>query len=186
MRHGNKSKNDSDSSPASEKPYIPDVSCKHPGGRPPKFTTEKELQDKIDEYFYYCEHRQKEITSEEGDVFMVSCPEPKTILGLCLWIGVDRATLLSMQKKVQFLNTITRAKAICEHDAELRLFAVPNPRGVMFALQNGFGWKEKSDVTSDDKPIAPAAPWFYAPPPPKDIAAWAKWHAEYEKARAAK
>lgn len=97
-------------------------------GRPLKFKTKKELQNKIDEYFAMCR--------ETGT--------PEAITGLALALDTTRETLLDYEHREEFSYTIKKAKAMIEYAYELRAIK----RGTsfdIFALKN-FGWRDRQEV----------------------------------------
>lgn len=99
-------------------------------GRPPKFKTVEELQEKIDAYFEKCD--------EDG--------EPYTVTGLALALDIDRHTLLNYEDREEFLPPIKRAKAKCEHWLLEKAIQnkVPQPIAI-FVLKN-FGWTDKQEI----------------------------------------
>jgi hypothetical protein len=121
-------------------------------GRPLKFKTVKALQDAIDDYFSFCDNRTKEMHSEKLGDMIVPDPEPYTMSGLALALGIDRKTLLSYSKKDQFLPTIKRAKSKVEADVERRM----NDKntftpGLIFNAKNNFGWNDKQEIDHTTK-----------------------------------
>ncbi len=120
---------------------------KNKGGRPLKFKTEKELRLKIDKYFKDCAKNEK----------------PLTITGLALSLDTNRQTLLGYEGEVEgrekkdpkYVDTIKRAKMMCENYAEEFLYNGKNVVGAIFNLKNNYGWKDKSetDLTSGGKEI---------------------------------
>ena len=104
-------------------------------GRPLKFKTVKELQDKIDAYF-------EDTPKEEW-----------TITGLALALDTYRQTLLNYEEKDEFMDTIKKAKQRVENSYELDL-KKSGRSGTIFALKN-FDWKDKSetDLTSKGERI---------------------------------
>ena len=122
-------------------------------GRPPKYKTVAEMQDKIDAYFKECEG--KLLTDENGNyVFdkfgkpILVGVRPPTVTGLALALGfTSRQALLNYQAKKQFVDTITRAKSKIEQYVEERLFDRDGANGAKFSLANNFkGWNEKQSV----------------------------------------
>jgi hypothetical protein len=111
---------------------------KHPGGRPLKFKTVKELQAKIDAYF---------AARTEMNL-------PFTITGLALALDTTRETLLDYEGREQFSDTVKWAKLRCQDYAEVQLFTGKNQAGAMFSLKN-FGWRDKQEVdhTTGGKPL---------------------------------
>lgn len=104
-------------------------------GRPLKFKTVKELQDKIDIYL-------EQTPKEEW-----------TITGLALALDTYRQTLLNYEEKDEYLDTIKKAKQMIENSYELDL-KKSGRTGTIFALKN-FDWKDKTetDITTLGKAI---------------------------------
>lgn len=100
-------------------------------GRPMKFKSAEELQEKIDAYFARCEEKD----------------DPLTITGLALALDTTRDTLMDYEGKDGFSDAIKKAKLKIEHAYELRNIKRGNA-GDIFALKN-FGWKDK--IESDIK-----------------------------------
>ena len=125
-------------------------------GRPPKYKTAKEIQEKIDKYFEECEG---ELLLDENDMPLrdkYGLPiykgvRPPTITGLALALGfTSRQALLNYQAKKEFVDTIMRAKTKVECYAEERLFDKDGANGAKFSLANNFeGWKEKKEIEAD-------------------------------------
>lgn len=102
-------------------------------GRPLKFKSAKELQNKIDEYFAYCDKHEK----------------PYTITGLALALDTSRDILLNYEEREEFSNTIKKAKLKCQAYAEEQLFINRNTAGVIFNMINNYGWKNKQDIDTN-------------------------------------
>lgn len=109
----------------------------HAGGRPLKFKTVEELQEKIDAYF-------ANTSKEEW-----------TITGLALALDTYRQTLLNYEEKDEFVDAIKKAKQMVENGYELDL-KKSGRTGTIFALKN-FDWKDKTetDVTTKGESINP-------------------------------
>jgi hypothetical protein len=118
---------------------------------PLKFTTVEELEEKINEYFNYCDNRLKVIIDKEGNQHSVKVPRPYTISGLALFLEVDRATIVNYGHREPYFHTIARARKRCENYAEEQLFE-GNDRGAKFALTNNYAWEEvqKKEITGRD------------------------------------
>ena len=124
---------------------------KNKGGRPPTYKVQKEMQDKIDEYFEIC--KGNPYTDINGDIVFNKYDKPviidskvPTITGLALHLGFNgRKSLMDYSGKPEFVNTITRAKAKCEEYAESRLYDRDGSRGAEFSLRCNFGWNIKSE-----------------------------------------
>ena len=107
---------------------------KNKGGRPRKYSEQKILQTKIDEYFKMCDEKEK----------------PYTITGLCLYLDIDRSTLLRYEEKEEYCNTIKRAKNRIENYVEENsLKGLLNPTVSIFNLKNNFGWKDKQEIETN-------------------------------------
>ena len=122
------------------------------------YTSVEEIQEKIEAYFEEC--KGKVLTDGEGnpvlgknDAVIRYDAKPLTITGLALALGFNsRQSLLNYQDKEEFMDTITRAKAIVEEYAESRLFDKDGANGAKFSLANNFeGWKEKQSIEADVK-----------------------------------
>lgn len=127
-----------------------------PAGRPLVFKSVEELQEKIDEYFDWCDNATMKIWDDKkGIEMLVSHPAPYTMSGLARRLGVDRDTILNYSKKEEFFGTIRDARERVHEDVETRLMSTRNEKGAIFNLKNNFGWKDKTeqDVTTDGLPI---------------------------------
>jgi len=139
---------------------------RHPGGRPLKFKSIKELQKKCDEYFKSCYETYtvrvktgrkktkkggyKNIYKEEKRTKLL---RPLTITGLALALDTNRQTLINYEEKEEFFDTIKKAKLICENFAEEYLYTGKNVTGAIFNLKNNYDWKEKSEIEHKGKVI---------------------------------
>lgn len=139
----------------------------HPGGRPMKFKSAEELQEKIDAYFDNCDPHKETITEwvtardKSGKVLLdknglsylveithnvMTEQKPYTITGLALALDTSRRTLLDYKyRDDEFSHSLKRAKDKCESYVESRLFE-NNPTGPIFNLKNNYGWKDKTEV----------------------------------------
>ena len=98
-------------------------------GRPLKFETVAELQQKIEEYFNKCRVKER----------------PLTVSGLAVHLKTSRETLLNYEKRDEFFDTIKEAKDLIECYAEEQLFTNPRTGGIIFNLVNNWGWKNKTE-----------------------------------------
>jgi hypothetical protein len=112
----------------------------HPG-RPPKYKTAKELQDKIDDYF----NKPTRFREVWHDGERVKIPI-FTITGLVLHLGFcDRASFYDYENRNEdFSHSIKAARTFIEREYE-ELLHSGNCTGSIFALKN-FGWKDKSEL----------------------------------------
>ena len=100
-------------------------------GRPKKFKSVEDLQERIDRYFTDCEENE----------------EPVTVTGLCIWLDTTRDVLMDYQNDDEFSNTIKKAKQRIENAYEKRLIKRGNA-GDIFALKQ-FGWTDKQTIDSN-------------------------------------
>lgn len=121
-------------------------------GRPPAFSSPEELQAKIDEYF------EKETgwmvvgtknVYRDGDEVEIEEKRyrPATLSGLAYALGVCRDLIWRYSKDDAFKDVLARAKTRCERDLEEgALNGELNPQFAKHVTQNGFGWKDKTEV----------------------------------------
>ena len=117
------------------------------GGRPPKFKTSEELQEKVDSYFLSLEYI-------DGDGLKQS--RTPTIAGLAYHLGfLDRQSVYDYQEKEEFTCIIARARLYIECYWEENLDG-KNANGSMFWLKNARStWRDKHEVdhTTNGKDI---------------------------------
>lgn len=123
-----------------------------PVGRPPKYKSVEEIEQKIEAYFKSCEgeplkDRDGTVLTDKYGAPIIVGRKPPTITGLALALGFStRQSLLNYQGKKEFVDTITRAKSFVEKYAEERLFDREGVQGAKFSLVNNFkGWSEKPE-----------------------------------------
>ena len=135
------------------------MSEKQVGGRPPKYKTKEEMQEKIDKYFESCfkpvrvlikdTNKYTTLTDENGKVIKEQY-RPFTVTGLADALDMSRETLLRYGENEEFSDTIMRAKRKCELYAEERLFDKEGNKGAIFSLSNNFAeWKNKQDIDAN-------------------------------------
>ena len=101
-------------------------------GRPPKYTSVKEFQRKIDEYFEF-------IT----DPVTGEYKKPPTVSGLALFLGfVDRRSMYHYRDKDKFYAPVKTAIGKIEQYHEEKIARGERCSGNIFALKN-FGWTDK-------------------------------------------
>jgi len=107
------------------------MSEKHAVGRPPKFKSVEELEEKIEEYKQYLLEKDK----------------PATIAGLAYYTGIDRQTLYNYQKKDEFFGTIKEFVDWVKMTMEET--AIDNSSsGVIFLMKNyGYTDKVEQEIT---------------------------------------
>ena len=125
-------------------------------GRPPRYKSKEEIEEKIEEYFKECEgeilkdDEGKPIFNKYGSPVVIQ-QRPPTVTGLALALGfTSRQALLNYQAKPEFVDTITRAKSMVEAYTEERLFDRDGSNGAQFSLRNNFrGWNERQPSELD-------------------------------------
>lgn len=96
-------------------------------GRPMKYSSPDELESLADRYFDECDAQDR----------------PYTVTGLALSLGMSREQLLQYQERLEFQDTIKRAKQRVAAFAEEQLYRKSGQvAGIIFSLKNNFGWKE--------------------------------------------
>lgn len=116
-------------------------------GRPLKFKSVKELEDKIVEYFDTCDNTVVKKILNKNQEIIAEVTKPYTITGLAEWLGTSRQTLINYENKETFFDTIKDAKAKIEADYEERaLLGDNNPVVSIFTLKNNFNWRDKNEV----------------------------------------
>lgn len=101
-----------------------------PAGRPLKFKSVKEVEEKIEAYFKDCRIN----------------AEPYTITGLAIALDTTRETLLDYQNKDEYSDTIKTAKLKCQNYAEKHLYTGKNVVGAIFNLKNNYGWRDQKEI----------------------------------------
>lgn len=112
------------------------------GGRPPKYATPEELQQKITEYFEHIDKSNEEAITTGN----LSDYELPTISGLLLFCGFSHLQQFFDQEKRsdEFSDVVKRAKAVVMKIHEKRLGST-TPTGSIFWLKN-FGWKDTQQI----------------------------------------
>jgi hypothetical protein len=107
-----------------------------PVGRPPKFSSPEELEKLINDYWAYCEEKDK----------------PLSMSGLAWFLGIDRHNLVNYQYKgnEEFYTTIKEAKQKIQNYAEECLYDTnrKNNAGVIFSLKNNYSWIDQQDINA--------------------------------------
>ncbi len=110
------------------------------GGRPRKYQSAAELQEKIDAYFAECDEKNK----------------PYTVTGLALACGLDRDQLIHYAKDDEFSDTIKTAKQKILEWLEARLTDKTTfTPGIIFSLKNNYGWRDEKHLEHSGKDGGP-------------------------------
>jgi hypothetical protein len=109
-------------------------------GRPLKFKTPQELEEKINQYFIECEAR----------------GEKPFITELAYYLDTSRETLREYKERPEYVDSIKKALTRCEMALEKNLIeGKVNPTGSIFNLKNNYGWRDKNetDLTTNGQSI---------------------------------
>lgn len=102
-------------------------------GRPMKYSSPEELERLVHLYFDTCDEESR----------------PYTVTGLALSLGMSREQLLQYQERLEFQDTIKRAKQRVAAFAEEQLYRKSGQvAGIIFSLKNNFGWKDSFENTN--------------------------------------
>ena len=125
---------------------------KHPGGRPPKFKTPEELQDKAEGYFQYCDTHPIEVwqrkaaaanqsakngsgvKSDEGTMYI---RRPYTLDGLALWCGLSNWRMFRAQHQDDEFFTVIDALEMRVRDQQVSGAVVGMYNANLVARLNG-------------------------------------------------
>ena len=149
-----------------------------PVGRPPKYKSVEEIEQKIEAYFKSCEgeplkDRDGTVLTDKYGAPIIVGKRPPTVTGLALALGfASRQALLNYQGRKQFNDTITRAKTYVEQYAEERLFDRDGTSGAQFSLKNNFGWgaaEKEKDSTAQQNEMQSLADLLQHPLPDRNI-----------------
>ena len=103
-------------------------------GRPKLFNDVKEVEEKINAYFNYCEEKEK----------------PYTMSGLAYYLGISRQTLVNYSNQDQFFDTIKKARDRVQMQLEENALSnKANPTFTIFNLKNNFDWKDSNEVKTN-------------------------------------
>lgn len=126
-------------------------------GRPKKYT-KKGLGKAVEGYFASIS-RKVRVLDEDGEavyndvgesIWVTEYISPPTVSGLCLYLGIDRSTWQNYADRElhpEFQEITAYAKMRMEAYLEEQLLTrEKNVQGLIFNLQNNYGWREKREV----------------------------------------
>lgn len=121
------------------------------GGRPFAFNSPEEMQEKINEYFAFCDTQKEIIATDKGNTKVIQ--KPYTISGLCVFMGITKETISQYAKKPEYAPIIAQAKARVENYCEENTMAGKlNPIFSIFSLKNNFGWTDRVEINTNSSP----------------------------------
>lgn len=77
--------------------------------------------------------------------------EIPSILWMCEYLDIVRTTLCDYETKLDYMDTIKRAKQRIEKYNAEQLYRKEQVTGIIFNLKNNFDWKDKSEVDNNTK-----------------------------------
>lgn len=117
-----------------------------PAGRPLKFKTVEELEEKINAYFDQCDSRVIRRVFDKNGMVTEETTAPYTITGLALALDTSRETLIEYGERPEFVDAISRAKLKCQnYVVEGALVNKLNAPFSIFNMKNNFGWRDSYD-----------------------------------------
>ena len=132
-------------------------------GRPKKYKSKKALAEAIDGYFRSIS-RTIDLQDLTGAVILNDDGEtirklqfvvPPSISGLCLYLGIDRSTWQNycdgeLHPEFREVTDMTRGRIEAWLEEQL-LTREKGVQGIIFNLQNNYGWRQKQEVELGDK-----------------------------------
>lgn len=111
-----------------------------PVGRPKKYT-KKGLETAVEGYF---------ASISGGEAWEAEYKRPPTVSGLCLYLGIDRSTWQNyadpkLHPELQEITAYAKMRMEAYLEEQL-LTREKNVQGLIFNLQNNYGWREKREV----------------------------------------
>lgn len=124
------------------------------GGSTPKYTSKKQIEGLIEQYFEDCKGTPlldkdgNPMVTKWGEPIMIGT-RPLTVSGLALALGFrTRQSLLNYKAKKEFTETIESAMLRIEAYTEERLYDKDGVNGARFSLQNNFSaWNSAKETT---------------------------------------
>jgi hypothetical protein len=115
-----------------------------------KYETPEAMQTALDAYFVRCDARFRDVITKNGVVSMHD-PEPYTMSGICVALGMSRETWRDYhngERGLGYTEVMDAAKQRVEYDMERRLYDRETfTVGLIFGLKNHFGWRDNHEIT---------------------------------------
>jgi len=124
----------------------------------PKKYTDKTFEEAVERYFHSISGMREArnglgqpILNDEGaPIYVRVYAVPPTISGLCLFLGIDRSTWQNYgdtESEPKKAAVVRSARARIEAYLEEQLLTrEKSVQGIIFNLQNNYGWKNKTEV----------------------------------------
>ncbi len=127
-------------------------------GRPKKYKSKKALSDAVERYFRSISRTIPArdgygsiIRNDDGEeIRVLEYIRPPSISSLCLYLGIDRSTWQNycdgeLHPEFQSVTALTRARIEAYLEEQL-LTREKGVQGIIFNLQNNYGWRQKQEV----------------------------------------
>lgn len=133
-------------------------------GRPKKYGGKKALSEAIERYFnsisrtiYAKDEETGEIIcGDDGrEITVTQYIRPPSVSGLCLYLGIDRTTWFNYcdekaHPEFREITAMTRGRLEAYLEEQL-LMREKGVQGIIFNLQNNYGWKQRQEVELGEK-----------------------------------
>ena len=132
-------------------------------GRPKKYKSKKALADAIERYFRSISrtiqaqdaYGQNIFNDDDEAIMVTQYIRPPSISGMCLYLGIDRSTWGNycdekLHPEFGDVTALTRSRIEAWLEEQL-LMREKGVQGIIFNLQNNYGWKQKQEIGLDDK-----------------------------------
>lgn len=133
-----------------------------PAGRPKKYT-KKGLREATERYFRSISRTiaARDLTgatirNDDGeDITLTQFVVPPSISSMCLYLGIDRSTWQNycdaqLHPELQDITQTARARIEAYLEEQL-LTREKGLQGIIFNLQNNYGWKQKTEMELGEK-----------------------------------
>ena len=115
-------------------------------GRPPLYDDPVVMDQRIAEYFAYCDARTADKVDSDGNTVTYPNPQAYTIMGLVVWLGFhDMQGLDYYALKPEFSVIVKKAKAKVESWWEARL-GEGQATGAIFWLKNRAAYRDRQEL----------------------------------------
>lgn len=132
-------------------------------GRPKKYKSKKALAEAIERYFSSISRTipARDLTgatirNDDGeDITLTQFVVPPSISSMCLYLGIDRSTWQNycdaqLHPELQDITQTARARIEAYLEEQL-LTREKGLQGIIFNLQNNYGWKQKTEMELGEK-----------------------------------
>ena len=124
-------------------------------GRSKEWTTPKELEKEINNYFDNCDNNKRSYYDKKtGETIEIPFPLPYTTEGLCRTLDCSRATLNNYEKEKgyeEFFYTVEKAKRIInQNKMERALAGLSNSSIAIFDFKNNADYTDNQQIETKD------------------------------------